>query len=73
MVPILPPPKYTETTLKATSRLREGGQACNPSASKVPAVVADEAAGLGGGEPVSPLPIRTHNQPTLNQTHTSGT
>ena len=53
-MPILPPPKSPETTLKATSRMRRRGRACNPSSSEVPAVIVDEDAGLGGGEPFSP-------------------
>ena len=66
-MPILPPPKYTDTTLKATSRLRGRGQACNPSSSKVHAVVADEAAGLGEVESLSPHPQSEH---TTNQRST---
>ena len=66
-VPILPPPKYTDTTLKATSRLRGRGQACNPSSSKVPAVVADGAAGLGGWRACLPTPQSEH---TTNQRST---
>ena len=63
-MPILPPRKYTDTTLKATSRLRGRGQACNPSSSKVPAVVADEAAELGRWRACLPTP---NQNTTTNQ------
>ena len=66
-VPILPPPKYTETTLKATTRLRGRGQACNPSSSKVPAVIADEAAGPGRWRACLPTSQSDH---TTNQRST---
>ena len=68
-MPILPPPKYTDTTLKATSRLRGRGQACNPSSSKVPAVVADEAAGLGVWRACLPTPNQ-NTQPINAQPNT---
>ena len=39
---------------------------CSPSSSEVPAAVADEAAGLGGGEPVSPPPVGVTRQTTTS-------
>ena len=67
-VPILSPPKSPETTLKTTSSMRGRGCACNPSPSEVPAVVVDEAAGLGGVESLSP-----HPQWECHKTHNHGT
>ena len=68
-MPILPPPKYTDTTLKATSRLRGRERACNPSSSKVPAFVADEAAGLGEVESLSPHSQSEHTTSQRSTKH----